>query len=194
MDKKQRILLTMLELVVKQGFYATPMSQVAREANVAVGTIYHYFNDKEQIIEEIYMMIFKDFGVVMMANIAPEDNYKIQFETMWLNLFNYFVGNPLAFKFTEFVGVPPLISLETVKKTLPYYVEVRDFFLKGIKEKELKNMHVRLIMQFCYSNVVSAVRLKDKAELPMNDLQIKQAVEASWDTIKYSESTLFKQF
>ena len=54
MDKKQRIIITMLELVVKQGVYATPMSQVAKEANVAVGTIYHYFNNKQEILEEIY--------------------------------------------------------------------------------------------------------------------------------------------
>ena len=34
MDKKQRIILTMLELVVEQGVNATPMSQVAKEAGV----------------------------------------------------------------------------------------------------------------------------------------------------------------
>jgi len=71
MNKKQKILLTMLELVVEQGVHATPMSQLARESNVAIGTIYHHFENKEQIIEEIYKMIFKDFGVVLMTNL-PE--------------------------------------------------------------------------------------------------------------------------
>ena len=186
MDKKQRILLTMLELSVKQGFHATPMSQLAREANVAVGTIYHYFEDKEQIIEEIYMMIFKDFGVVLVANLKPDDGFKKQFETMWVNLYNYFVSNPLAFKFSEFVGVPPLISKKTVNKTKPYYEKIRDFFLLGIKEKHVRNMHVRLIMQMSYGNVISAVRLKIKDELPMDELQQKRAIIASWDTIKYN--------
>lgn len=55
--------------MVKQGVHATPMSQIAKEAGVAVGTIYHYFNNKEEIIEEIYTIICKDFGVVMMANV-----------------------------------------------------------------------------------------------------------------------------
>ncbi|MFC0182895.1 helix-turn-helix domain-containing protein [Pseudarcicella hirudinis] len=33
----------MLELIVKHGFHASPMSDVAKHANVAAGTIYHYF-------------------------------------------------------------------------------------------------------------------------------------------------------
>jgi len=191
MDKKQRIILTMLELVVKQGFHATPISQVAREANVAVGTIYHYFENKEQIIEEIYIMIFKDFGVILSANLNPDDDYKKQFQTMWMNLYNYFVSNPLAFRFSEFIGVPPLISPKMVEKTKPFYVKIRDFFLKGIHDKKVKNMHVRLVMQFSYGNVISSVRLKVKGELEMNKRDLDHAIEASWDTVKYSENKLF---
>ncbi|WP_452222204.1 TetR/AcrR family transcriptional regulator [Lacinutrix salivirga] len=184
MDKKQRILLTMLELVVKQGFHATPMSQVAREANVAVGTIYHYFETKEQIIEELYMMIFKDFGVVLMANINEDQPYEEQFKRMWLNLYNYFVSNPLAFHFSEFIAVPPLIPKETIARTVPYYINIRDFFLKGIKIGKLRDVPVRLTMQMIYGNVIAAIRLKDKEELPMNHDQIEHAITMSWNTIK----------
>lgn len=186
MDKKQKIILTMLELVVEQGVHATPMSQVAKEANVAVGTIYHYFDNKNQIIEEIYSMICQDFGVVLMANL-PEDNYKQQCEIMWLNLYNYFVGNPLAFKFIEFVGVPPIISTEIRLKNVKYFSNIRDFILSGILKKELRNVDLRLIMQMTFGSVVSAARLKFKDELVMNDKQIKDAMRMTWDSIKYTE-------
>lgn len=176
----------MLELVVKQGVHATPMSQLARESKVAIGTIYHHFENKEQIIEEIYKMIFKDFGIVLMTNL-PETGFKEQFEIVWLNLYNYFVTNPLAFKFSEWVGVPPIITQEMVDKTKPYYENVIAFFLRGIHEKKLRNIHLRLILQLSYGNVVSAVRLKDKGELPMNKKQLKDAIQSSWDAIKYIE-------
>ena len=173
----------MLELVVEQGVHATPMSQVAKEAGVAVGTIYHYFKNKEQIIEEIYSMICQDFGVVMMANM-PEDNMKLQFETMWLNLYNYFIGNPLAFKFMEFVGVPPIISQEIRIKNVPHFINIRNFFLKGIVNKDLRNVNIRLMLQMTFGNVISAARLKFKDELEMTDDQINQALEMSWDCVR----------
>lgn len=186
MDKKQRIILTMLELVVEQGVHATPMSQVAKEASVAVGTIYHYFKNKEQIIEEIYSVICQDFGVVLMAN-APENDVKKQFETMWLNLYNYFVGNPLAFKFIEFVGVPPIITSEIRTKNISHFLHIRDFFLASILSKDLKDVNLRLIMQMSFGNVISAARLKFKGELEMNKKQIADALKMSWDCIKNPE-------
>ena len=186
MDKKQRIILTMLELVVEQGVNATPMSQVAKEAGVAVGTIYHYFKNKEQIIEEIYSMICQDFGVVMMANV-PKTDVKLQYETMWLNLYNYFVGNPLAFKFMEFVGVPPIISSETRTKNIHHFSHIRDFFLAAILSKDLADVDLRLIMQIAYGNVISAARLKFKDELEMTNKQVKDALNMSWNCIKNSE-------
>ncbi|RAJ15137.1 TetR/AcrR family transcriptional regulator [Olleya aquimaris] len=183
MDKKQRIIITMLELVVKQGLHATPMSQVAKEANVAVGTIYHYFENKNQIIEEIYLMIVQDYGVVLMANL-PDKDYKSQYEAMWLNLYNYFVGNPLAFTFMEIVAVPPIITKNLVRLSAKHIANIRDFFLKGIEENHIKDVPVRLILQMVLGDVVSAMRLKIKDELDMNKEQLKFALEMSWDSIK----------
>lgn len=178
----------MLELVVEQGIHATPMSQLAKKSNVAIGTIYHHFKNKNEIIEEIYKMIYKDFGVVLMANLEGND-YQKQFETMWLNLYNYFVTNPLAFKFSEWVGVPPIIRTEIVNQTKPYYNNVKEFFFTGIKEKHLKNINIRLIMQLSYGNVVSAVRLKVKEELPMNKEQLNNAIKVSWDAVKFDQDS-----
>jgi len=185
MEKEQRIILTTLELVVKQGFHATPMSQVAREANVAVGTIYHYFKNKEQIIEKIFLMIYKDFGTVMLTNIKPADDYKTQFSTMWRNLYNYFLSNPLAFYFVEYVGVPPLITPEIAKKSKPFYAEVVDFCTQGVQTKKLKNIDEVLITNLCYGIISSAVKLKIKEELPMSEKQIDQTIEACWNAVKY---------
>ncbi len=191
MNKKQRILLTMLELVVKQGYHATPMSQVAKEANVAVGTIYHYFETKEKIIEAIFLMVYKDLSIVLLTNSNPRATYKKQFTTMLYNMFHYFTSNPLAFYFIEYVGVPPIISPETVKQTVPFYTKITDFFFKGITEKRVKNMDEILLMKLCYGLISSVVKLKIKEELPMHQKQIDQSIEACWDTIKYSDNKLF---
>ncbi|WP_290699647.1 TetR/AcrR family transcriptional regulator [Lacinutrix sp.] len=172
--------------MVKQGVHATPMSQVAKEASVAVGTIYHYFKNKEEIIEEIYSMICQDFGVVMMANV-PENDVKKQFKIMWLNLYSYFIGNPLAFKFIEFVGVPPIITAEIRAKSTPHLIHIKEFFLAGILSKDLRDVNLRLIIQMSFGSVISATRLKFKNELEMDKEQINDALKMTWDSIKNPE-------
>src|SRR5690606_10669876 len=44
---------TML-LIREQGFHGTPMSQIAKASDVAIGTIYHYFPSKEALILQLY--------------------------------------------------------------------------------------------------------------------------------------------
>ena len=50
MTKKEKILETTLQLIAKNGLNASPMSMIAKEANVATGTIYHHFKSKEEIM------------------------------------------------------------------------------------------------------------------------------------------------
>lgn len=184
MDKRQRIIFTMLELVVKQGVYATPMSQVAKEANVAVGTIYHYFDNKQEILEEIYKMINQDYGVVLMANL-PDTDFKTQFEAICLNLFNYYIGNPLAFKFMEFVAVPPLMPKELVEAVREYTAGLIEFFQKGIDDGYLRDdVELRLLMQTASGCITSAVKLKEKEAIELSEKEIKQVTGMAWDCIK----------
>ncbi|PTS95622.1 TetR family transcriptional regulator, partial [Pedobacter sp. HMWF019] len=53
--KRDAILNSTLELVKSHGFHGAPMSQIAKNANVAAGTIYHYFDSKETLIIELYI-------------------------------------------------------------------------------------------------------------------------------------------
>ena len=47
-EKKSAIMNAALILITNNGFEATPMSAIAREAGVAAGTIYVYFPSKQE--------------------------------------------------------------------------------------------------------------------------------------------------
>ena len=50
------------ELVfTRAGFHATKMSDIARGAGVAVGTLYNYFGSKQEIFQEIFVERSRDF-------------------------------------------------------------------------------------------------------------------------------------
>jgi len=183
MDKKQRILITMLELVVKQGVHATPISQLAAEAKVATGTIYYYFENKEQILCEIYKMIRKDFGNVLIRSI-DEELPEVVFKKYWKDLYQYYITNPIAFHFYEHVAKPPIIPLKLIEETKDYYRKHAEFFWEGVKNGTLKNMNVTLLVQLAYSNVVAAADLKLNNVIPMTNKQIEDAANASWDAVR----------
>ena len=179
MSKKAIVLQTTLELITKQGIEATSLSQIIKESGVANGTVYHHFKNKDEIITELYMMLTQDFGTVVMRNI-PEDDLKKQFTVMWLNLFYYFVNNPLAFIFSEQIARSPEIPQKLKDEARKYYNEIQEYFKKGIKKKIFKSYNTLVMEELFFGNVVSLVKIHENETVKLQEKHINQAIEISW--------------
>ena len=53
-DKRRRILDAAIRVFARQGFHATRVSDIADEAGVAYGLVYHYFRSKEAVMTELF--------------------------------------------------------------------------------------------------------------------------------------------
>ena len=54
-DRRRQILDAAIRVFARQGFHACRVSDIAREAGVAYGLVYHYFNSKEQVLNELFV-------------------------------------------------------------------------------------------------------------------------------------------
>src|SRR3954453_6062189 len=70
-DKREAILAAALRLIARLGLHASPMSAVAREAGVAAGTLYLYFESKEAMINALYLELLEDRTRAIVAPPPP---------------------------------------------------------------------------------------------------------------------------
>jgi AcrR family transcriptional regulator len=54
-DKRRQILDAAIRVFARQGFHATRVSDIADEAGVAYGLVYHYFNSKDEVLNELFV-------------------------------------------------------------------------------------------------------------------------------------------
>ncbi|HEV2981771.1 MAG TPA: TetR/AcrR family transcriptional regulator [Solirubrobacteraceae bacterium] len=54
-DKRRMILNAAVRVFARQGFYACRVSDIADEAGVAYGLVYHYFTSKEQVLDTLFL-------------------------------------------------------------------------------------------------------------------------------------------
>jgi TetR/AcrR family transcriptional regulator, fatty acid metabolism regulator protein len=54
-DRRRQILDAAIRVFARQGFHACRVSDIAREAGVAYGLVYHYFNSKDQVLNELFI-------------------------------------------------------------------------------------------------------------------------------------------
>ena len=53
-DRRRQILDAAIRVFARQGFHACRVSDIAREAGVAYGLVYHYFDTKDQVLNELF--------------------------------------------------------------------------------------------------------------------------------------------
>jgi TetR/AcrR family transcriptional regulator, fatty acid metabolism regulator protein len=54
-DKRRLILDAAVRVFARQGFHATRVSDIADEAGVAYGLVYHYFSSKDEVLNELFI-------------------------------------------------------------------------------------------------------------------------------------------
>ena len=60
-DKKRRILQAAVKVFARKGYFAAKVSEVAREAQVADGTIYLYFKNKEHLLTSLFDEVMSEY-------------------------------------------------------------------------------------------------------------------------------------
>ena len=68
-DKRRQILDAAVRVFARQGFHTCRVSDIADEAQVAYGLVYHYFSSKEEILDTLFLERWD----IMLAAIAQAD-------------------------------------------------------------------------------------------------------------------------
>jgi TetR/AcrR family transcriptional regulator, fatty acid metabolism regulator protein len=54
-DKRRNILDAAIRVFARQGFHSTRVADIADEAGVAYGLVYHYFDSKDEVLNELFL-------------------------------------------------------------------------------------------------------------------------------------------
>lgn len=130
LDKKTLILETTLDLISENGFHGTPISMIAEKAGIGAGTIYRYFENKEDLINELFKEIKRRVMHAMLSDYDESKSFKVRFKHLWMNLIHYFMDNPKAFQFIEQHRYASYMSKLTREESFMIMSPVMMFLLK----------------------------------------------------------------
>jgi TetR/AcrR family fatty acid metabolism transcriptional regulator len=75
-DKRERILRAAIKVFARKGFYSTRVSEIAKAAGVADGTIYLYFKNKDDVLISIFQDRISKLLDHLGAAIAAESTFE----------------------------------------------------------------------------------------------------------------------
>jgi TetR/AcrR family fatty acid metabolism transcriptional regulator len=72
LDKRRLILDSAIKVFAAKGYHGTRISDIARDAEIAYGLVYHYFKNKEEILDSIFREHWGGF-IELVRDVAEDD-------------------------------------------------------------------------------------------------------------------------
>lgn len=184
MTKKEKILITTLQLIAERGVEATPMSLIASESQVAIGTIYHHFKTKEEILGDILLEIRKTNQTIFQENIANHPTKRKQFVAVWKGMYQRYMDNPLVFHFTQFISRSKMIPEKKSRTSRQFFLILFNYFKEGIAEDVFIDINPRIMTAFIYNSILGYTELILTNQLEESEENLANAIEISWRAIR----------
>ena len=180
-DKKKKILESALKLFNEKGIDNTSTSLISKEAGVATGTLYLYFETKVDLIIELGTSIQEESLASFLDLIESSVGYK-SLEKFWLERVEWGVNNPDEYKFmTQFKSSP--YNIKNPKLKIPdHEKKLLNLIEEGIKNKILKDLPPKYISRFFSAHVTFTVEYIIQTKTK----ERKIFFETFFDGIKYT--------
>jgi len=172
-----------LTLISRHGVHATPMSAIAKEAGTGMGTIYNYYANKEQLINDIYSFI-KQQEAGLFGTFSSALPIKTQFETFYTTTLAFFGDNPRYFHFMDQLQASPLITEESKAVGRKAITGVLQLLEAGKQARIIKRINTEELLQFIGGSVLSYVRWTNSTKAKVNQTSLRHQLTMVWDAIK----------
>ena len=184
-DKQQAILDAALKLISENGFHGTAMSKVAQEAEVSTGIIYHYFESKDEMIDELYTSIKRNTAKALVADLDQTQPVKHQIRQVLGSAIRNAIRCPQESAFLEQYTRSPYYSAEIDAKVGEYYQPITACFERARQEMIIKDLPPAVITTLTLDVAMSLSQKQSAGLLILSNKLIEQVVDASWEAIRH---------
>ena len=182
-EKKQKILNAALKLFVERGFHGTSTAEIAKTAEVATGTLFHYFNTKEDLINNLYLFIKENMLSEVSCDFDNKKTLKENLKVLWLKFMNFGINEHYKFQFILTFHTSPYITKLTIEQLETRTEELLRVYKKGLEKKDIKNVSFEMAMDYFWGNIASTISHFEKYPQNLNGENINLAFEMFWSGI-----------
>ena len=185
-DKTESIFRNTLLLIKDQGFHGTPMSQIAKASDVAIGTIYHYFPSKDKLIIELHHYCKRIIYHYIFTDLDESLSYKDQFFIVFKRFCLFHLERTDVSKFLEQFYSSPYN--EMIRKNDAEFLHEENrliaFLLKGMELGILKKVEPHILSNAYIGAALSYSKTVIYGKVDFNENQLNDLTNIIWNGVK----------
>ena len=183
-DKRKALLEATLRLVSNHGFHNAPMSKIAQLADVSAGTIYLYFDNKQDLVDSLYLEIKAAFTDAAFQGYSEGMPVKQGFEHVWHNMVEYKMSNPMEATVLSRCDNAPIISEAVREKALKHLQPLLDLWQRGQQQGVVRQASPYLLYAYAVYPLSFLVAVEERGEHHLSEELRQETFEMAWSAIK----------
>jgi Transcriptional regulator len=172
-----------MALFIEHGFHGTSVQMIANLAEVATGSLYRYFNGKDELIRAIYRQAVEE---MLQKLFEGADLSLVNFATyrrLWLNAASAIPGNSHVILFKELYERSPFFTEEDKAWVQVCWQPLDAFFIRGVREGLFIAMPPHLLGALSLATVQCVMHEHKFYDVELTDELKEQMAAASWKAI-----------
>ncbi|HSC68502.1 MAG TPA: TetR/AcrR family transcriptional regulator [Cellvibrio sp.] len=184
MNKCDIILDATLNLLASRGFHGFSIRDVAKEAGVATGTVYLYFEDREDLIKKLHGQIIDIVRREVFVEMSREASLYQQFQQMCRNFWMLFNLRPaIILSKGQFDHLPADLLRSRHEDAKVVLEPLFTFFSQGRTEKVLKDLPDEILFSLAFEPYFDIARKSLQGFIEVDQGMLESVIRATWDSI-----------
>lgn len=171
-----------MEMIVKEGFDGLSMQKLARAAGVSPATIYIYYKNREDMLQQLFKAAQSAFAASALRNFDPGLSLEEGLWRQWKNRQRFIEEYPVYYQFYEQFRNTHLINHKSVDMSV-FRENMMQFVKNAIKRGEMNKMEPEVFWAIAYGSFYSLVKfhLQEKKMMSetfrLTDAKLRQTLK-----------------
>lgn len=176
-EKEKSIKESVIKLILQEGFHGTSISKIAKAAGVSPATVYIYYDNKEVMLQDIYIEYSEEIYEYLLNKLKVVSNGREFIEILLREYYTYIKENGEVFHFVDqFSSCPALVGQCSERKGIQNLYKLLDEMKEKKILKDFKNDNLTAILFSPIKNIAANQCIEEfqKVELLKEMMRIMQ--------------------
>lgn len=186
-EKKKDLMEATLKLVSSHGLEGVSTALIAKEANVGMGTLYRYFESKEELLRSVFESLREEMLLVVMEGIGrSEASIFEQFKSIVKSLANYYVEHRLEFQFLQRYSDSAYMKDSYLDQSAIILDPISSILSSGGDDFKFRDLPVDMIFAMIYGPMIFTLQLAHLERIELTEDRLDILIQSIWTSITES--------
>lgn len=183
-EKREAILGAALAVFGERGFHGASVPEIAKRAGVGAGTIYRYFNNKEDLGNVLYREWKLRYVEQVLSGIPREGPWRMRFRKMWQDMLAFTQAHPGVLEYLEFHHHSSYLDDESRALSARFAGGLLSLIEEGQAEEVFVETPAPILIHMVYGAFLRLVRVQSAGNLTLTPALFAEAEERAWQMIR----------